>query len=219
MKKYDVIVFDMDGTLMDSAQSIIHAMDYAEAKMGLPTMAVAEKKKCIGPPILESYMGKYHLDEVEAEKAATHFRQYQNGPGIAEVQPYPGIEALLSMLKETGHKIALATLKRQDIAKTILENTGLSHYFDIIGGAAMDEHSTKASVLKTTLADMGIAPADALLIGDTDFDAEGAWIVGVTFIAVTYGYGYQREEDVSPYSPLYIAHFVDDLIQFMDTAN
>ncbi len=164
MKKYDVIVFDMDGTLMDSAQSIIHAMDYAEAKMGLPTMAVAEKKKCIGPPILESY-------------------------------------------------------KRQDIAKTILENTGLSHYFDIIGGAAMDEHSTKASVLKTTLADMGIAPADALLIGDTDFDAEGAWIVGVTFIAVTYGYGYQREEDVSPYSPLYIAHFVDDLIQFMDTAN
>lgn len=80
----------------------------------------------------------------------------------------------------------------------------------------MAESLTKSDIINLVLEDLGVEPENAVLIGDSAYDAIGAGQNGVDFIGVEYGFGFKNVQEIESYHPVFIAYFVDDLIQFFD---
>ncbi len=219
MNKYRVIIFDLDGTLLDTAPGIISAVRYTADTMGLPQLPDSTLAAFCGPPSLKSYRTHYGLDEEAARACVTHHRWYQNEYGFKEAVAYIQLVDLLKHLKVTGHQLAVATLKREDIAIRTLEAAGIAHYFDAICGIDQAESKTKADIITDALTTLDRTPWDAVLIGDSEYDAQGAWSAGIPFIAVTYGYGFKTPEDTKAYHPLFTASDVQDLLTFFAAGN
>lgn len=218
MKNYDVVLFDLDGTLLDTAPGIINAVRCALDKMDLPELPPATLRKFCGPPALSSYMEHCRVDEATARQCVTWMRDYQTRKALYEAAPYAGIPELLAQLKEAGYQLAVTTLKREDVAVKTLEAAGILQYFDTVAGVDMDESLTKADIIREALGRLSLTPADAVLIGDSIFDAQGAWSTAVTFIAVTYGYGFDSPETAAACSPMAAAESVGALAPLFDLA-
>ncbi|MEF9918758.1 MAG: HAD hydrolase-like protein [Eubacterium sp.] len=216
MKKYKTILFDLDGTLMDSSEGIFNAIRFAEKNIGLKPVDKKYLHEFIGAPALESYLTHYAINEKTAFKAVSFHRQYQLERGFEEGIVYDGIHALLGMLKESGHKLGVATLKRQDITELTLDAANLTHYFDAICGITTENILDKENIIRDTLLKIGSIPEQAIMIGDTIFDGLAAGECGLDFIAADYGFGFEDPEDIDICQPKFIAYFADDLIQFFD---
>ena len=190
---YQTVLFDLDGTLTDSAPGVIHSVQYALEKYGIAE--AYENLQCfIGPPLIQSFQKFYGFDHEQAAEAVAYYREYYSAGGIFENSVYPGIPEVLARLKEAGKYLAVATSKPEFFAKQVLDHFGLTGYFDFIGGALMDEtRTTKEEVLAYTLTEMKIDPETAVMVGDRENDAQAARALGIDCIGVLYGYG-SREE-------------------------
>ena len=190
---YQTTLFDLDGTLTDSAPGIIRSVQYALKKYGI-TEADENLRKFIGPPLIHSFQKFFGFDHDKAMEAVQFYREYFTAGGMFENSVYPGIPELLSDLKNAGKQLLVVTSKPEPFAKQIVEYFGLKEYFDAVCGAAMDETRTKKEeVLAYALSEMQIDPNSAVMIGDRENDAEAARELGVSCIGVLYGYG-SREE-------------------------
>lgn len=190
---YQTILFDLDGTLTDSAPGIIHSVQYALKKYGIEA-AAEDLQSFIGPPLVTSFQERFGFDHDKALEAVAFYREYFTAGGMFENAVYPGIEELLGRLKQDGKRLAVATSKPELFSRQILEHFGLTSYFDFIGGAAMDEsRATKTEVLAYVLETLKADPGTAVMIGDRKNDIEAAAALGTEAIGVLYGYG-SREE-------------------------
>lgn len=192
-KKY--ILFDLDGTLTDSYPAITHC--FLEAIKDYKDVIITERDlaSIIGPPLKESFMRLLGVDGFEAWDLVEKFREYYNAGGIFNCTVYPGIEDLLIALKQGGKTLVVATSKPEDQAIRVLEYFGLSKYFFLIAG---DEHNcsraNKKDLLIYCLDRLGNPnPSDVVMIGDRIYDVKSANELGITSIAVTFGYGSKRE--------------------------
>lgn len=186
---YKTIIFDLDGTLLNTSKGVLNSVKYALDKMGLEQLPLEKAKRFIGPPLQEGFEGVAGLKGDDIDLAVFHYREnYKNKGAIFEAEVYDGIEAVLKHLKNDGRKICVATLKPEDSAKRVLEHFGLAQYFDYIGGNK-EEKSTKAGLIAEGLAATNVAKDEAVLIGDSIFDLYGAQEAGVDFIAAAYGFG------------------------------
>ena len=102
MRNYDVILFDLDGTLTDSAPGILNSVRYACRKLGLEMPAEATLRRFLGPPLIESFRTLLGLSDADADRAVSAFREYFPETGIFENEVYPGVPALLADLKAAG---------------------------------------------------------------------------------------------------------------------
>ena len=216
MKKYKVIIFDLDGTLLDTSPGIFNAIRYTEKKMGFSPIPDSALPEFVGPPSLASYLNHYPIDKATAMEAVKYHRYYQGHQGAAEANPYDGIPELLKSLKELGYKLGVATLKRQDITELTLKKAGIYDDFDAICGIDAAESLTKADIIRLVLKELNCAPSDAVMIGDSRYDAEGAAETGVPFIGVSYGFGFKSPQEIEALHPRFTACFVDDLFAFFD---
>lgn len=188
LKEYELIIFDLDGTLLDTSKGIFNSVRFAESKMGLPSVENEKLVTFIGPPPLNSYMKVYGLSEADAIQATMYHRQYGNEKAIYEAELYPGIIEVLSTLQAYEKKLAVATLKAETAAKAMLFHAGIGKYFDRIIGMDDTESKTKADMLQLAIQSIGTT-GEAVLIGDSLYDAEGAEHVGIDFIGAVYGFG------------------------------
>ena len=196
MKKYDVIFFDLDGTVIDSGEGVTNSVSYSLEKMNLASMNKTELKRFIGPPLAVSFPTYAGVEEKDVEMAIKYYREYYTEKGIFEGYVYENIEKMLKMLKENGKKLIIATSKPEKFAKSILERANLAHYFDLIAGATMDEktRATKEDVIKYALEKCHITNTSrVLMVGDRLYDIEGARCFGIDCMAVLYGYGSYEE--------------------------
>ena len=200
MKHYKTVLFDLDGTLLDTSKGILGAVKYAQQQMNLPSLTDSRLREFIGPPPVESYKRIFGVDEAIAQQAAFFHRKYGSEHGLFEAQHYPGISELLQNLKNSGRFLGVATLKREDTAQKILAHFNLKQYFDVIAGIDTKEQLSKSDIIQAALKEMGQTNASAVLIGDSQYDAEGAEKAGVSFIGVTYGFGFSDAKDISPYA-------------------
>ncbi|RAQ30484.1 phosphoglycolate phosphatase [Hydrogeniiclostridium mannosilyticum] len=200
MKHYKTVLFDLDGTLLDTSKGILGAVKYAQQQMNLPSLPDSRLREFIGPPPVESYKRIFGVDEAIAQQAAFFHRKYGSERGLFEAQHYPGISELLQNLKNSGRFLGVATLKREDTAQKILAHFNLKQYFDVIAGIDTKEQLSKSDIIQAALKEMGQTNASAVLIGDSQYDAEGAEKAGVSFIGVTYGFGFSDAKDISPYA-------------------
>ena len=211
MRNYDVILFDLDGTLTDSAPGILNSVRYACRKMGLEMPAEATLRKFLGPPLIDSFRTLVGLSDADADRAVDAFREYFPETGIFENEVYPGIPALLADLKAAGKTVIIATSKPEAFAKRIMEHFDLARYCDFICGATLDETRTdKAEVIAYALATAGITDKSrVVMVGDREHDVIGAKKNGLPCVGAVYGYG--STEELTAAGADALAETVEDL--------
>ncbi len=190
--KYEDILFDLDGTITESAEGIVNSVMYALKKRGYEVGERSELYKFVGPPLAEMF-GKYcGTDLADGKKSVEVYREYYAEKGIFECSIYEGVAGLLADLKKAGRRVFLATSKPEIYAKKILEHFDVARFFDGIHGCELDgRRAEKADVIAVVKQEHDIK--NAVMVGDRCYDVEGAKIHGLPCIGVLYGYG-SREE-------------------------
>ncbi len=192
---YDIVLFDLDGTIIDSGLGITNSVTYALKKYGIEVADRTELYKFIGPPLYKSFMNFYGFSEEEAHKGVDYYREYYNEQGVYQNDVYEGIEEVLQELYKRGKKIILATSKPEYFAKKILEHIGFAKYFTFIAGSEMSHTRVdKIEVMEYAFENCGITDySKAIMIGDREYDIVGANHFKMDSIGVLFGYG-NREE-------------------------
>lgn len=210
-KKYDLVIFDLDGTLADTSPGILNCVRYVQQKLDLPEISLEKMYSHVGPPMEESYHKNFGLTGEKLKRAVELHKEYAVTNGYRELTVYDGIYDLLKMLRAKGIKTAVATLKAQTTTEKIFAEYNLTELFDVIAGTDSSAPKTKAQLIEDCLALTGVEKNNAVLIGDSSYDAIGAEQAGVDFIAVTYGFGFKTEDDVSTHPHIAVCGSVKEL--------
>ena len=199
MKNFDILFFDLDGTLTDPGLGITNAVMYSLEKYGLPIPERQELYKFIGPPLTWSYQTYCGFSEEQSIEAVKFYREHYSVKGLFENEVYPGIPELLALLRSAGKTIVVATSKPEKFAVQILEHFGLAEYFHHICGAAFDEsRGTKHEVIEYAIGRCGGPERGSILmIGDREHDILGAKASGLASLGVLYGYGSRAEHEAA----------------------
>jgi phosphoglycolate phosphatase len=196
--KFSCVLFDLDGTIVDSAPGITATLAYTFEQLGLPVPSPAELVAYVGPPILDSFRDLAGFTPEESRRALDIYRARYLEHGVFDATVYPGIEDVLRGIHERGIPLSLATSKPETPATLILDHYDLAKYFDVITGASDDEvRSAKADVVEEALRRLRAIGADTskpVMVGDRHHDVVGAAAHHVPTIFVRWGYGSPVEE-------------------------
>lgn len=212
--KFSAVIWDLDGTLLDTSEGVLRSVSYTVKAISGPHLSSGQMEQFIGPPIKQSLMRFCGLDEKTAIRAVKVFRDRYSTVDLLRARVYPGVFSVLRALQRTGVKIGVATYKRADYALRLLQETGIAAYCHSVKGADFDNKKTKQDILVECLNELGVHDlSQAVLIGDSEYDASGAAQANVSFLAVTYGYGFKTVEDVMAFPHIGV---VDTAIRLLD---
>lgn len=193
------VLFDLDGTITDSAPGIIGSLAEMFQTLGLAVPSEKELMKYVGPPLLDGFRELAGMTEEEALRAADIYREIavDNASDLADNSVFPGMPETLEALHDAGVPTAVATSKPEWRARNILDHFGLAELFTQIVGASRDEKlSAKADVVAEALRRLRSAGTDlrrAVMVGDRSFDVAGAAANDLPSILVGWGYGLPAE--------------------------
>ena len=198
MNRYELAVFDLDGTLLDTTEGVLSAVRDTITELGLAIPPKEILLGFIGPPIQDSFARTFGLEGEILQEIATLFRnQYCREELLLLAKPYDGIFDLLEELCQRGIRPAVATYKREDYALRLLSYFGFNRYTEIMFGGDHENTLKKKDIIERCLSVGGVPREHAVMIGDTAHDAVGANAAGVDFLGVTYGFGFRCAEDVA----------------------
>lgn len=212
MMNVKAVIFDLDGTLLDTSKGIVKCIVTTLDKMGLDAPNEEICKTFIGPPLKKHFLELFETDEKTADDFVRLFREEYAKGDIFLADRYPEMDGCLAGL----HKrflLAVATNKREDLTVRLLEKFEMNQYFDAICGSDAASTLTKEQIVAKATKRLGIKPADCLMVGDSLNDAEAAEKLGMPFIGVTYGYGFKRMERATRYQH---AFFIEKLTTIKD---
>lgn len=195
MKNTELILFDFDGTIVDTGEGITKGVAYALSGFGIEVTNLSALHAFIGPPLKDSFQEFYNFSDEEVVRATAAYREYYKADGMRQCRPYDGVEVLLRRLREAGKLVLLATSKPQHFAELILKNFDLLQYFDYVAGSTLDEKRTdKAEVIAYALEQYPNMPRERMLmVGDRKYDILGAKTEGLRSVGVLYGFGSRAE--------------------------
>ena len=195
---YTCVLFDLDGTIADSAPGITACLAQTFEQLGMPIPSPAKLLEFVGPPILESFEELAGMTPVEATAALAIYRGHYLEHGVGNVSIYPGLADVLRRIHESPMALSLATSKPESLARMALTSLGVIQYLDVLTGASEDEvRSAKADVVAEALVRLRAIGADVsrpIMIGDRFYDVEGAAAHNVPTIFVEWGYGSPAEQ-------------------------
>jgi len=192
--KFDAVIFDNDGTVLDAAPGILASANAAFAELGYPAMEMARFMPFLGPPLQDSFTQFAGMSAQEAERAIAIYRREYNAGNCFVLEVYDGMEALLRKLRAAGVKTAIASSKPTVFLEKILSGIGLRELFDAVCGVALNRlHGGKDDIIAEAARQCGVPLERCLMVGDRRFDVEGAHALGIPCVGVLYGYG-SREE-------------------------
>jgi phosphoglycolate phosphatase-like HAD superfamily hydrolase len=196
-----LVIFDLDGTLTDSADGIVSSFRHALGEIGATVPEGDLAGRIVGPPMHLTLKTMGLGDRVDDAMAA--YRADYTTRGWAMNSVFDGIPALLSDLRAAGVRMAVATSKAEPTAKRIIEHFGLDDHFEVVAGASVDgSRSSKADVLARALAQLEPLPQHVLMVGDRSHDVLGAAAHGINTVVVGWGYGagdFDGAEGTEPY--------------------
>lgn len=217
MKSYEIAVFDVDGTLLDTSRGVLASVEFTIKKADLSPLPVEIMRTFIGPPIQNSFAKYYGLDKDETQKLAEIFREVYKNQFLLEAVPYEGIYEALETLQNKGIKLAVATYKRQDYAVDILKHFNFHKYTNILYGADNQNKLKKQDIIQKCMDDLNVKDyQNAVMIGDSDNDAVGAAALGMKFIGVTYGFDFSADADVKRFPNIGVAHTPLEIIKLFE---
>ena len=215
-EKFDLIVFDWDGTLMDSAARIVASLQAAGADIGLPAKTELECRNVIGLGMREAIQSLYAFIEPSlvprfTERYRHHFLVGCTHPEVL----FEGVHGILQALTQRQLWLGVATGKGRKGLDRVLQQTDCCRYFHSTRCA--DETSSKPDpmMLRQIMDELGVRPEKTLMVGDTEYDLEMAQRAGTAALAV--GYGAHEIERLQSFEPLACLNSVDDMAMWFAT--
>lgn len=199
MTKPQLILFDLDGTLLNTGRGIVKCIASTLSKMGFKVPDEETCRTFVGPPLKKRFLELYDSDEKTADAVMKAFREEYGKGDVFLADRYAGMDECLSAL-HSKYALAVATYKREDHAQKLLEKFEMASFFNAICGSDAAATMTKNQIVEKAMKLQGASPAKSLLIGDSSNDAESAAQLGIPFIGVTYGYGFKCKADVAQFS-------------------
>ncbi len=190
------IIFDLDGTLVDTADDLAGALSYAVSPLGLGPFGPEDVKPLVGEG-LERLIAKSlgpgvlgpEAKEGDVRRGIERFVEYYEDHLVESTHPYEGVEDTLRELKARGYVMAVLSNKRTSMCETILKELGLLGYFRVVaGGDAPPEKKPSPLAAEYVLEALGAVAAESVMVGDSDIDIQTAVATGMESIAVTYGF-------------------------------
>ncbi len=204
-----LVIFDLDGTLTDSAQGIVSSFRHALGQVGVEVPDGDLAGRVVGPPMHHTLEA---MGLADADAAIAAYRADYSTRGWAMNRLFDGIPQLLADLHAAGVRLAVATSKAEPTAHRILEHFGLDGRFEVIAGASLDGiRATKTEVMAHALAQLEPLPERVLMVGDRAHDVQGAAAHGIATVVVDWGYG--RGDFAEPIAVRAAAHVatIDEL--------
>lgn len=215
--KFDLILFDLDGTLTDSGEGVTKSVRYALAKFGIDEPDLKKLECFIGPPLIDSFMERYSFTLEEAIRVREAFNERYQPIGWKENFPYPGIEKVLETLRAHGKMLGVATSKPADKADNVLTLFDLKKYFQVISAAPLNGlNSDKIDRIRECIAtakELGCPAERPVLVGDTKYDVIGAHECGIPCIGVTWGFA--SEGEFEAYDTEYVVETMEGLTELL----
>lgn len=194
----DTVIFDLDGTILNTTLGVIEASKYAMREMGIQELAEEEFSGFIAcSPLKECFKQYCHVDEQTANECCILYKKHFKENAHKYTKVYDGVIELLEYLKNNSYKTAVATYKDEQNAKKILSHFELDKYFGTVRGADAEGTLTKKDIILKCMEELSANKEDALYIGDTLSDAKASAAAGLEFLAVTYGFGFKTEKDLN----------------------
>lgn len=213
-KQYDIIIFDLDGTITESGLGITNSIRYSLNYFGIDKDRESLERH-IGPSLSTTFREYLGDDEEQIELAIKKYREYYVDKGLFENVVYEGVEDVLKELKKQNKTVLLASSKPKLYCEQILKHFDLDKYFDFIGGSNLDETRTdKKEVITYSLENINSSDTNkALMIGDREYDVLGSKALGIDSVGVLYGYG--NYEELEKAGANYIIEKIDDLLEII----
>lgn len=184
------IIWDLDGTLVDTAPGIVLTYTYLMQNQYLPYRSKAEIQRLIGPRLQVVFQKEFGLHPDQAQKMVVRFREYYNIHGLSYARPYSDILNVLKTLGEERFTQSIVTNKQEDLAKDLCARYSLDNFMEVIIGGDPYGEKSKLELIEQCLQRLGTR--DAIMIGDTEEDKQAAAKAGIKFFGVSYGYGFRN---------------------------
>jgi len=186
--KIKLIIFDLDGTLVNSSADITNALNYAIEPYGFEQLTIERTTSLVGEGVtrlIEKLVGQKAADLKDV--VLKRFLEYYSEHLTDFTVPYPGVRETLEMLG--NYRKTVISNKREDLSKHLLETLELSGYFDIIWGSdSVSEKKPSPAPVLEMLKKLSCGPDEAVMVGDSNYDIEAGRAAGVRTVAVSYGY-------------------------------
>lgn len=208
------LLFDLDGTLVDSSETVCAALAFALERAGLAPPEPAVVRSFIGRPLLEIFSEDFDMDPAATATAITHYRNRYRELGRDGSRLYDHVEECLAELGRAGFALYVATVKPDMIAERVLGDFGLRAHFRGVCGSSMDgSRRHKVDVIGHALGSNALMPSASLMIGDRAEDVFGARTHGLDTIGAAYGYG--GAEELAAAGALHVASGFDEVAELV----
>lgn len=216
---YRLVLFDLDGTLTDPKPGITRCVAFALERFGIAVADPDALVPFIGPPLADSFARFYGFGDEDCRLAVAAYRERFADVGLYENAVYPGIPEMLDRLLAAGARLAVASSKPVVYVERILEHFGLRDRLAAVAGSTLDlSRVAKHEVIAHLRDEHPALPWErAVMVGDREHDAIGAWAHGIPAIAVGYGYG--PPDELRGADPHAIAPTVGDLARLLGVAS
>jgi phosphoglycolate phosphatase len=209
----DLVIFDLDGTLIDSKLDLVHSVNAARGLMDLPPISDEQVSSYVGngaPVLMRRALGP-EASEADVQRGLEFFLKYYRAHMLDNTRLYPGVKDALDRLREAGPKMAVLTNKPVRFSRSIVEGLGLTeHFFQVYGGNSFEQKKPDPIGIETLLGESGLARERTIMVGDSGVDIQTARNAKVRACGVTYGF---QPESFVEYPPDLV---VDDLAELVE---
>lgn len=212
--KYKAIIFDWDGTLMDSVGKIVECIQASAVELELPVPSHSQAKDVIGISLVPALQKLFNIEDLEtAQQVANRYKRYYAEHQQVCSPLFPDVIELLETLKDKGYLLAVATGKGRSGLHFAWQHTKTAHYFDTHRCADDAQSKPSPDMLKQILAEFNLTPEQALMVGDTSYDMAMAQAINMDRVAVTFGV--HDHQTLSQYQPKALINSIQELLEFV----
>lgn len=213
--KYKTVLFDLDGTLIDTTKGVINAVKKTIVENGFVMPDEEKLTEFVGPPMQKTMGEQFGLNSRKALEVANEFRSNYKKHYLFQASVYEGILPLIMDMREAKYNIAVATNKSHQNAVDILDKFGIAEYCNYIRGSDLEGKLSKNDIIDLCIEKIGCKKEEVVLIGDSIFDLKGAEKSEIDFVGVTYGFGFKIGEPINSNRCVYIANNVEELRAYL----
>lgn len=193
--RYRLVLFDFDGTLMDTSEGILHCARVTLEKNGIEIPCDTNWRTFIGPPLDDCFRLTFGItDEKILAKLCKDYDDYYVSNGYAKACFYPHVPEVLQTLKDEGYILAIASMKYTSLLDAMTKHFDIRKYFDGMEGQCLGRLNTKADIIASLCDRFCVSREQCIMIGDSGYDAQGALEAGCSMIKVNWGFGFDEDE-------------------------
>jgi phosphoglycolate phosphatase len=211
----DLLIFDLDGTLIDSKLDLAHAVNATRAHMGLAALEHERVYSYVGngaPVLIRRVLGE-QATESQVQEALEFFLEYYREHYLDYTTLYPGVKESLDRLRDAGKQMAVLTNKPVRLSKAIIDGLGVGpHFFRVYGGNSFDFKKPHPIGVETLMQEAGVGADRTLMIGDSNVDIQTAVNAGIQSCGVTYGF---QPESLAEPMPTRVVDRMEDLADWL----